>query len=276
MFFKKQSRLANQRCTIFTPEDETVLRNVQLANKRQKHPIYLIVSTHDDDIRIYRVQFPRRIRDTHAILPVHMGAFNTQTFFNLFATTSHTNSIIQVPVFADLSWQDCFLLFEMYVMNHYINCNAAPNAVEPVSRKRRLITCREKVIDMTKCITKYVAEESDVYRNNLCTSYNAYLLVYYHIWYLFNHQRLETFSHSWQSALYNRHYLNSYRIVCNLASINDILLWIYNSNTNQKMRNQLRVTTERFFKKIDLRFLEFLIKKKDKTARTRAIYVRSV
>lgn len=251
MFFKKQSRLANQRCTIFAAEDESVLRNAQLVCKRQKHPIYLIISTHDDDIRVYRIQFPRRIRDTHTILPVHMGAFNPQTFFNLFlgtGTTHTNNSIIQVPIFSELSWQDCFLLFEMYIMNHYINSAAVPllqGGAESVgcSRKRRLGASREKVIDMTKCISKYVAEESDIYRNNLCTTYNAYLLVFYHIWYLYNHQRLETFSHSWQSSLYNRYYLNSYRIVCNLTSINDILLWIYNSNTNQKMRSHLRVTT---------------------------------
>lgn len=232
MFFKKQSRLANQRCTIFTLEDEAALKATP-SSKKQKQPIYLIITTLDDDIKIYKIQLPRRIRDTHTVMAVNMGNFNPATFFQLFET-GDANSIIRVPVFANLTWQDCFLLFEVFVMNQYMSCSGAPRA-------KRAIASREKVVDMTKCITKFVDEESEKYRNNLLTTYNAHLLVYYHIWYLYNHQRLEVFSHTWQATLQNRHYLNSYRLVCNLPNISDILAWIYNNNVNNKMRSNLRV-----------------------------------
>jgi hypothetical protein len=175
------------------------------------------------------------VRDfVDVLVPKQVGTFSPETFFENFKTTfDKTKREFHVPVFSGLSWQDCFVLLEIFFMSLYLT---------PPDQKSG--EAREKIVDMTKTMVRLGGDRSELYKNNICTTYNSYILTYYHIWYLMYHQRLEVFSRSWQALLYNQQFLSSYRVLCQHQTvvIDQILEWIYTSPPLLKQQSpRLRV-----------------------------------
>lgn len=199
-FFKKQSRLVSQRCTIFYGDEDPFAK---FDASHAKKNLFLLTTNLSDEVVCYRVQLPRRIRDAERGLQcVNAGPFCPNTFFDTFYEALLTEPPSQlagaIPIFSDLTWQDCLLVLEMFVVSQYFLLAQNAKTAKGGGRHEALV----KTVDMSKSsvpLTDEASYERD--RTNLLTSYNTHLLTFYHLWYLYHHHRTESFGHSWQPQL---------------------------------------------------------------------------
>ena len=206
--------------------------------------VFLVTTTKEDTIRVYRIQVPRAIRERFRITPVEEGPFSMANFFTIFndnlneftlrpvmsatprgiskrkkAQYSEKQKIpIKFPIFSNVSWQDCFILLEIFIMNFYL--------------AKRSTELKVKTVNIVPQLA--VGNKEDL-ATNLLSTININILTYYHIWYLYNHSRLDMLIHSWQTILFKQDFMKSYSIICHLASFDTILNWIY-SNTKTQIR----------------------------------------
>lgn len=209
--------------------------------------IFLVTTTREDTIRVYKIQPPRAIRERYRITPVEEGSFTMANFFTIFndnlneftlkpSTTTnnsahvskrkkgrqggHNNEKLKFPIFSNVSWQDCFILLEIFIMNFFF--------------AKRNSEIRVKTVNIVPPIQSNIVNRDEL-ATNLLSTVNINILAYYHIWYLYNHSRLDVMIHSWQTILFKQSFMRSYSILCHLASFDTILNWIY-SNTKTQIR----------------------------------------
>lgn len=204
LFTTTKKRRNMRRCHMFAP--------ISLSQiGKQGNDIFIIsTSQYSDVVRCYRLLCPRYLRQSVARCrnkqtPPELFNFDAERAFSFDALVEELQRLDaffakdvaepRLNFYTNTTWQDAFLLLEMYTTSLFIN--STPIAPSAVARPNMV-----KVIDASSHRlepNKY----SEFEVNNLLNIYNFHVLVAFLVWYLVHDKRNIALTSAWQPSLLN-------------------------------------------------------------------------
>lgn len=211
MFTATKKRRNARRCHMFTPTTLPCM----ISNRQANHDIYIISTSQvTDAIRCYRFLCPRYLRQDvskfrNKQTPRDLFNFDNKHKFSFDLLVrelqqldgffcSREPSVPNITFYANTTWQDVFLLFEIFATSLFINSSPISGPASETTP-----TALVKIVDATK----YVLQPNGGYNEyeicNLLNIYNFNILVTFMVWYLLYDKRNISFSSAWQPSLLN-------------------------------------------------------------------------
>lgn len=239
VFTSTKKRRNARRCHIF---EET---NLTSMNGRDTSDIFIVATrSNTDAIYCYRMICPRYLREyaagqrnkrtpTDLIVFDETASFSLDSMISQLAALTEDHPRVRIP--GNITWQDAFLLLEMYVTTLFLNSTS--------SARPKLCERPVKIIDTT-------AYHLDKNKYDLChvyktlNIYNVHIIVVFILWFLLHDKRNVVFSSVWQPTLENFYVYELWHALSKIPLVGQIVERSYRLSSSL---NKLQIKCTREF-----------------------------